>query len=55
VQMDYLLSKQTDVYVQASYQHIASDGSGLTADISGQSPSSTNEQVVVAAGLRHRF
>jgi general bacterial porin, GBP family len=55
VQMDYLLSKRTDVYVQASYQHIAGDGSGLTADISGQSPSSTSEQVVVAAGLRRRF
>jgi general bacterial porin, GBP family len=55
VQMDYLLSKRTDIYVQASYQHIAGDGSGLSADISGQSPSSTNEQVVVAAGLRHRF
>jgi general bacterial porin, GBP family len=55
VEMDYLLSKRTDIYVQASYQHIAGDGSGLSADISGQSPSSTNEQVVVAAGLRHRF
>jgi GBP family porin len=55
VQADYFLSKRTDVYVQASYQHIAADGSELTADISGQSLSSKNEQVVVAAGLRHRF
>jgi len=55
VQTDYLLSKRTDVYVQASYQHIASDGSGLTADISGQSPSSKNEQVAAAVGLRNRF
>nr|WP_157766696.1 porin [Caballeronia sordidicola] len=55
VQADYLLSKRTDVYIQATYQHIASDGSGLTADVSGQSPSTKNEQVVVAAGLRHRF
>jgi hypothetical protein len=38
-----------------SYQNIASDGSGLIADISGQSPFSKNEQVVVALGLRHRF
>jgi general bacterial porin, GBP family len=55
VQTDYLLSKQTDVYLQASYQHIASDGSGLSADISAQSISSTNQQVVVGAGMRHRF
>ncbi|HEY3597477.1 MAG TPA: porin [Paraburkholderia sp.] len=55
VQTDYLFSKRTDVYLQASYQHINSDGSGLTADVSGQSPSSTDEQVVVAVGLRHRF
>jgi GBP family porin len=55
VQTDYLLSKRTDVYLQASYQHISSDGSGLTADVSGQSASSTVQQVVVAAGLRHRF
>ena len=55
VQTDYFLSKRTDVYLQASYQHISSDGSGLTADIGGQSPSSTNQQVVVATGLRHRF
>jgi predicted porin len=55
MQMDYFLSKRTDLYVQATYQHIASDGSGLTADISGQSPSTTDEQVAVALGLRHRF
>ena len=55
VQADYFLSKRTDVYLQATYQHIASDGSGLTADVSGQTPSTKNEQVVVAAGLRHRF
>ncbi|WP_144160359.1 porin [Paraburkholderia sp. BCC1885] len=55
VQTDYFLSKRTDLYVQASYQHINSDGSGLTADISGQTPSSTNEQVLVGVGMRHRF
>ncbi|MGE8472125.1 MAG: porin, partial [Paraburkholderia hospita] len=55
VQTDYFLSKRTDLYVQASYQHISSDGSGLTAAISGQSPSSTDQQVVVAVGMRHRF
>ncbi|MGF6772354.1 GBP family porin [Paraburkholderia sp. GAS199] len=55
VQADYSLSKRTDVYVQTSYQHISADGSGLTADVSGQSASSSNQQVVVGAGLRHRF
>jgi len=52
---DYLLSKRTDLYVQASYQHLSSDGSGLTADISGQSPSSSDQQVAVGMGMRHRF
>lgn len=55
LQTDYFLSKRTDVYLQASYQHIASDGSGLGADISGQGISSSDQQAVVAAGLRHRF
>jgi GBP family porin len=55
VQTDYFLSKRTELYAQASYQHIASDGSGLTADISGQSPSSNSQQMVVAVGMRHRF
>jgi general bacterial porin, GBP family len=55
VQADYLFSKRTDVYLQTSYQHIDSDGSGLTADIASQSPSSSDQQLVVAVGLRHRF
>ncbi len=55
VQADYPLSKRTDVYVQATYQHLSSDASGLTADVSGQSPSTKNEQVVAAVRLRHRF
>jgi GBP family porin len=55
VQLDYFLSKNTDVYMQASYQHISADGSGLNADISGQSASSNGQQMVVATGLRHRF
>jgi GBP family porin len=55
VQTDYFLSKRTDLYLQASYQHINSDGSGLTADVSGQALSSTDQQVVVGVGMRHRF
>ena len=52
---DYFLSKRTDLYLQASYQHINSDGSGLTADVSGQALSSTDEQAVVGVGMRHQF
>lgn len=52
---DYFLSKRTDVYLQASYQHISRDGLGLTADMSGQSVSSSAQQMVVGAGMRHRF
>ena len=52
---DYFLSRRTDVYLQGSYQHISADGSGLSADVSGQTASSTSQQVVVAAGMRHRF
>nr|WKF62224.1 Outer membrane porin protein [Paraburkholderia busanensis] len=55
LQADYALSKRTDVYLQGSYERISADGSGLTADISGQGASSTNQQVVVAAGMRHKF
>ncbi|HEY1998336.1 porin [Paraburkholderia sp.] len=55
VQADYFLSKRTDIYLQASYQRISADGSGLTADVSGQSMSSGDQQVVVGAGMRHRF
>lgn len=55
IQADYYLSNRTDIYAQVSYQHIAPDGSGLTADVSGQSASSTNSQTVAALGLRHRF
>ncbi|AJK50566.1 porin [Burkholderia plantarii] len=55
VQADYFLSKTTDLYAQVSYQRIGADGSGLGADVSGQTPSSTNQQTVVGLGLRHKF
>lgn len=55
VQADYLLSKRTDAYIQASYQRLNADNSGFTADISGQTASSANQQTVVAVGMRHRF
>ncbi|TDV16374.1 porin [Paraburkholderia caballeronis] len=55
VQADYFLSKRTDVYAQVSYQHIGADGSGLGADVGGQTPSSSSQQTVVGVGMRHRF
>jgi general bacterial porin, GBP family len=55
MQADYFLSKRTDMYLQAGYQHISSDGSGLSADISGQGMSGSDQQSLAAAGLRHRF
>lgn len=56
VQTDYALSKRTDVYAQAAYQHVGSVGdSGVTAVINGFSASSTGSQVVTAVGIRTRF
>jgi predicted porin len=55
---DYNLSKRTDVYVQSSWQRVStSEGSVLgVAWINGLSaPSSSQSQVEVTAGLRHRF
>jgi general bacterial porin, GBP family len=55
LQVDYFFSRRTDAYLQGSYQRIIADGSGLTADISGQGISSSSQQTVLAAGIRHRF
>ncbi|MFW6855749.1 porin [Burkholderia gladioli] len=55
LQADYLLSKTTDLYAQVSYQRISADGSGLGADVSGQTPSSTSQQTVAGIGMRHKF
>ncbi|MFM0391697.1 porin [Paraburkholderia phytofirmans] len=56
LQTDYALSKRTDVYAEAAYQHVGSTGnSGITADIVGVSASSTDSQVVGTVGIRHRF
>jgi predicted porin len=54
---DYDLSKRTDVYAEGVFQH-ASGGDGTVlgdAAINGLSPSSTNKQVAVTVGMRHRF
>lgn len=56
LQTDYALSKRTDVYAEAAYQHVHNTGnSGITADIVGMSASSTDTQVVGTVGIRHRF
>jgi predicted porin len=55
---DYFLSKRTDLYVAAVYQHASgTDSTGMTAhaNILGLSPSSTTNQSVAAAGIRHKF
>jgi len=55
LQTDYALSKRTDVYLQGVYQRV-NEGSGVDANINGLgAASSTNSQVAVTAGLRHRF
>ena len=56
-QVDYLLSKRTDVYIESVYQRVGG-GNGIPAFDAGVytlNPSTTNEQVVVAVGLKHRF
>ncbi len=52
----YAFSKRTDVYLQSEYQKINADGLNLGAHLNGIGPtSSTNKQIAVTAGLRHRF
>ncbi|MBY8606885.1 porin [Burkholderia arboris] len=56
LQTDYALSKRTDVYVQGVYQRVSTDGLGIGAYVNGLGgASSTNKQIAVTAGLRHRF
>jgi GBP family porin len=56
LQTDYALSKRTDVYAEAAYQHVGSTGgSNITAHIVGVSASSSDSQVVGTVGIRHRF
>ena len=56
--VEYLLSKQTDVYALAQYQRAAGvDSTGATAraNIDGLSASSSAQQSVVRIGMRYRF
>ncbi|MFK4448377.1 putative porin [Caballeronia udeis] len=55
---DYFLSKRTDLYFDAIYQHASGTDStdhAAVADINGLSPSSTSNQVAAVVGIRHKF
>ncbi|CAB3643319.1 Outer membrane porin protein [Paraburkholderia graminis C4D1M] len=55
---DYFLSKRTDVYTVAVYEHASGTDSlnqPAVATITGMTPSSTNNQVAVRVGIRHKF
>ncbi|SDV51121.1 porin [Chitinasiproducens palmae] len=51
----YSLSKRTDVYLQGVYQRLSGDDVFGGAGIYGVGQSSTDRQVAVTAGVRHRF
>ncbi|WP_321897236.1 porin [Burkholderia cepacia] len=56
VNATYSLSKRTDLYAEAIYQHVTGAGnSGITAAIYNASRSSGNSQTVATVGMRHRF
>lgn len=50
---DYYLSKRTDVYVSVNSQRTS--GTGTVAVLVTNSPSSTDSQTALRAGIRHRF
>ncbi|SEB16227.1 porin [Paraburkholderia sartisoli] len=56
-QADYFLSKRTDIYLDAVYQHVSGGANTPFANaiICGYSQSSSPSQLVVGLGLRHRF
>jgi general bacterial porin, GBP family len=56
-QADYQFSRRTDVYLEGVYQRVGG-GNGISAFDAGVytlTPSTNNQQVVVAVGLKHRF
>ena len=56
---DYNLSKRTDVYLMGAYQRIAGDATEPSLDqayVPGAADlSSTSKQLMVHAGIRHKF
>ncbi len=57
LQTDYALSKRTDVYAQAVYQHATGDDLATASIYSGNNTgiSSSHNQATASVGLRHRF
>jgi predicted porin len=58
VGLDYFLSKRTDLYAKAVYQHASgtdSTGGKAVANLNGITASSTQSQAEVVLGIRHRF
>ncbi|QGZ64253.1 porin [Paraburkholderia acidisoli] len=56
--LDYFLSARTDVYTIAVYEKASgtdSLGQSAVAQITGLTPSSTDKQVSLRAGIRHKF
>jgi predicted porin len=55
---NYLLSKRTDLYTVAVYQHASgtdSTGGKAVANLNGLTASTTQNQMQVVIGMRHRF
>jgi predicted porin len=56
--VDYFLSKRTDFYANAVYQHASgtdSTGAKAVANLNGLTASTTQNQAEVVIGIRHRF
>jgi predicted porin len=56
--LDYFLSKRTDLYANAVYQHASgtdSTGGSAVANLNGLTASTTANQAEVVLGIRHRF
>jgi GBP family porin len=55
-QVDYALSKRTDVYLQGDDQHVSSNQAGIGAYLNGLSSTShSHNQSTATVGMRHRF
>jgi general bacterial porin, GBP family len=56
-QADYYLSARTDVYLEGVYQRVGGGNniSAFDAGVYTLNPSTGNQQVVVAVGLKHKF
>jgi predicted porin len=56
--LDYFLSARTDVYTLAVYEKASgtdSTGQSAVAQITGLTPSTTDKQVSLRVGIRHKF